>query len=260
MDNDCHPGQTKYYKVTTLSGYGEGEKSDAVSATTETVSNIPGTPAGINADPDGTTIAITWGHVSGAEYYKVYRSTSGAEGYQYVGSPYSNSYTDMGLQAYTTYYYQVSAGNSYGESARSTSASATTGAGGGGDDDGSSAAKALTFSPGIWMNGNLDDNFHAVWYKFTILDGSSIHCLMGKDIYGYGAPYTGDVSFEIYDSGLNLIENLDAGNGGTFDQPLGTNGFNYKKGTWTAGTWYVKVIPYGGNYESYKGSYAIFFY
>ena len=267
IDNECDPGQTRYYRVTALSADGESEKSAPVFATTVTVSNVPDTPTNVSATASGTTITITWTAVSNATSYYVYRADQEAGSYMSCGNAYSSSYTDMGLSENTTYYYKVTAYNSYGESAQSSYVSAQTGTnggsgggGGGGGAAGSSAATAITLfaSPAMWTDGALNNDSPAVWYSFHIPD-NGVYCLMGRDVYGYGPPYTGDVSFQIYDSGLNLIKTIDAGNGGNFDSPGGINDFNYIKGTWTPGTWYVKVVPYNGNYTTY-GTYAIYFY
>jgi hypothetical protein len=64
---------------------------------------------------------VTWGSVSDAAGYYVYRSTSYAGSYSQTGSSISStSYTDRELTAGTTYYYKVSAYNSYGISEQST--------------------------------------------------------------------------------------------------------------------------------------------
>lgn len=258
-DTECQPGETRYYRVTTLSEDGEGEKSDPVSATTETVSSVPSAPTNVAASADGTTITITWTTVSNATWYDILRADSEYGSYMSRGYSYSGSYTDMNLTSQMTYYYKVVAKNSYG-STESTSVSATTGTSSGGGSPGSQAATAITLSPSYstWTSGTLNADAPAVWYRFYITNSSSTYCLMGKDGYVF-SNYTGDVKFEIYDSGLNLIKTLDAGNGGSYESPGGVSGSNYQKGTWTSGYWYVKVVPYGG-YTSNYGTYAIYFY
>jgi fibronectin type 3 domain-containing protein len=257
-DNDCQPGQTKYYRITTLQDDEESEKSDHASATTETVMSNPSAPTGVAAQADGTTITVTWDPVSNAASYSVYRTPS-AGSTPYMGTVTSTTYVDMGLTPGTTYSYYIIALNSYGASENSTTASATAATSGGGTP-GSSAATAIELfsSAATWIDGTVNAATPAVWYRFYIPDNDT-YCLMGRDVWGYGAPYTGDVSFEIYDSGLTLIRTLDAGNGGSFESPGGSNGYNYQKGTWTPGWWYVKAVPYNGNTGSY-GTYAIYFY
>jgi hypothetical protein len=262
-DNDCQPGETRYYRIATVSADGEGEKSSPYSATTQPVSAAPSTPpTDVTATADGTTITITWTAVYGAASYEVFYATSEDGTYDYLGSSYSTSYTHVGLMADTIYYYKVSAYNSSGTSEQSETASATTGSASGGGEEtaGSQAAAAIELyasdpADPVWTEGTVDDGSPEVWYRFYIPDDST-YCLLGRDGYGYGDPYTGDVSFEIYDSGLTLITSIDAGNGGTLDSPGGINGYNYQKGAWTPGYWYVKVVPYYGSSENY-GSYAI---
>jgi hypothetical protein len=67
-DTDCQPGETRYYRITTVSEDGEGEKSAPVSATTETVSSAPSAPTNVAASADGTTITLSWTTVSNATW------------------------------------------------------------------------------------------------------------------------------------------------------------------------------------------------
>ncbi len=89
------------------------------------VTAAPVSLAATEASP--TSASLTWGTVSGATTYDLYRSTSaGTEG----STPYrtglaSASYTDTGLTAGTAYYYKVVAVNAQGESALSNEASLT---------------------------------------------------------------------------------------------------------------------------------------
>lgn len=81
-------------------------------------------PTGLAAGTvTSSTVPLTWGAVSGAASYKVYRNGT------IVSSPTTNSYTDSGLVANTSYTYQVSAADADGnESVSSTPVSATTAA------------------------------------------------------------------------------------------------------------------------------------
>jgi hypothetical protein len=71
-------------------------------------------------------LTVSWTAVTGATSYKVFRSASSDGTYSEIGTATSNSYTDSGLAAGTTYYYKVSAVNSGGESGQSGYTSATT--------------------------------------------------------------------------------------------------------------------------------------
>ena len=50
---------------------------------------------------------LTWDAVSGADYYRIYRSTSKTGTYKYVKSTRSTSYTDSNTKAGNNYYYKV---------------------------------------------------------------------------------------------------------------------------------------------------------
>jgi uncharacterized protein YjdB len=53
------------------------------------------------------SIKISWGKVSGAERYRVYRATSLSGTYERIADIKTNSFTDTGLTAGKTYYYKV---------------------------------------------------------------------------------------------------------------------------------------------------------
>ncbi|WP_443079812.1 chitinase [Streptomyces sp. P9-A4] len=82
---------------------------------------VPSTPAGLAAGTVTTgSVTLSWGAVSGATGYKVYRD--GADPQAVTGT----SATVTGLTADTAYQFQVAATNSAGESAKSTAVSART--------------------------------------------------------------------------------------------------------------------------------------
>jgi hypothetical protein len=72
----------------------------------------PATPTGLSATSQDGAIALDWGAVSGADTYRVYRSTS--SGVDASGSPMdtgigSADYTDETAENGTKYYYVVTA-------------------------------------------------------------------------------------------------------------------------------------------------------
>jgi endo-1,4-beta-xylanase len=88
---------------------------------------MPSTPTGVTATAaSSSSITVGWTTVTGAASYKVYRSSTSGGAYSLIGSPASNTYTDTGLSASTTYYYEVSAVNAGGESGQSGYVSVTT--------------------------------------------------------------------------------------------------------------------------------------
>jgi len=81
---------------------------------------VPAPPAGdeLHANSN-SSITITWPASAGATSYNLYRATaSGAEGSTPIASTTSTAYTDPNLSSTPTYFYQITAVSSAGESAR----------------------------------------------------------------------------------------------------------------------------------------------
>jgi hypothetical protein len=84
-------------------------------------------PANLTATGGNGQVALAWSASAGATSYNIYRGTvSGSEALLASGVT-STSYTNTGLTNGTTYYYQVTAVNASGESARSSEVSAIPG-------------------------------------------------------------------------------------------------------------------------------------
>jgi hypothetical protein len=116
------PGTAYTYHVeaTNLAG-----PSGPASVTVTTVTNAPTNLAAVGGI---SQVALSWTAPFGATSYNIYRGlTSGGEGATPVATGITiTSYTDPGLASATTYYYEVTAVDSGGESALSGEASATT--------------------------------------------------------------------------------------------------------------------------------------
>lgn len=146
-DNSVSSGTTYYYKVSAENGYGESSLSSYVSAKLGTSgggssATKPSTPTGLTATGNQSYIGLSWNSVSNASRYNVYRSTSAYGSFSLVKSTTSTSYTDSSVSSGMTYYYKISAENSYGESSLSSYVSAKPGTSGGGG--GSSTTKPST--------------------------------------------------------------------------------------------------------------------
>ncbi len=89
--------------------------------------SIPDTPSGLSVTGTGlTNLTLSWDVSDNATSYELYRSESVSGGYSEVYSGAAAGFLDEDLVYATTYYYQVSAANSAGESDPSTAASGTT--------------------------------------------------------------------------------------------------------------------------------------
>ncbi len=123
-DVTATPGQPYYYVVKAVDTGGASGASNEVNSTANS-SNVP-TPASLTAQIVGNQINLSWGSVGIATSYNLYRGTSpGGEGtIALVGGLTGTTYSDLSVQAGLSYYYQVTAVNNSGESARSVEASA----------------------------------------------------------------------------------------------------------------------------------------
>ena len=137
-DPNVAAGITYGYSVCAVNSVGQGPASTTATATYGS-GTLPA-PTGLvaTASSGSTQIGLGWNAVFGATSYKVYRGTSsGGEGATSIGTVYPTTppgpflaYTDSGPTSGTTYYYEVTALSSAGESGKSNEASATAGTAG----------------------------------------------------------------------------------------------------------------------------------
>lgn len=77
----------------------------------------PSKPAGLQVvERSATTDSLKWNSLSGADSFKIYRSTAKSGTYQLIKSQTVHTYRDQNLQAKTTYYYYIIALNKAGNS------------------------------------------------------------------------------------------------------------------------------------------------
>jgi hypothetical protein len=89
--------------------------------------SIPDTPSGLSVTGTGlTSLTLSWNVTDDATSYKLYRSETETGGYSEVYSGAAAGFLDDNLVYATTYYYQVSAANSGGESDPSAAVNGTT--------------------------------------------------------------------------------------------------------------------------------------
>jgi len=121
-DNSLSSGTTYYYKVAAYNNGGTGNKSGYAYATT-----LPSSPTSVTATANSESdITVSWGAVTGAIGYYIYRLTIASGTYDSVGTSETTSYADNSLLSGTTYYYNVAAYNSGGTGNQSNYASTTT--------------------------------------------------------------------------------------------------------------------------------------
>ncbi|RLF69769.1 MAG: hypothetical protein DRN55_09305, partial [Thermoplasmata archaeon] len=126
-DTGVTNGQRYYYKVSAVNVVGEGELSEEVSATPQTV---PSAPRNLIARAGEGYVVLTWeapaddggSPITG---YKIYRGTS--SGNETLLTTVGNvlTYNDTGLTNGQTYYYRISAVNGVGEGELSEEVNAT---------------------------------------------------------------------------------------------------------------------------------------
>ncbi len=103
-------GATHYYKVVAMRLNEKGKRvRGTVSAAQmiEVPSDIPLVTA-VGGGTNGMT--VQWSSVDGAQEYAVYRSTKKGKGYKKVTTTSLTSYTDIGTEPGSRYYYKVAAG------------------------------------------------------------------------------------------------------------------------------------------------------
>src|SRR5262249_4513512 len=115
-----------YYKVSALNANGESLPSLEAFATPHEGS-APTAPAGLLAVPGNGQVRLSWTGAAGASSYNVYRGTSpGGDGSTPIAMGILTPlYNDVAVANGTTYYYQVTAVNSFGESGPSNESSTT---------------------------------------------------------------------------------------------------------------------------------------
>jgi hypothetical protein len=130
-DTGLAPNTTYYYEVVAYNAFGDSAPSNVASAITPPAASIPADPSHLSASAvSSAQINLTWVRNSTDETgFKVLRSTDGVHFAQVGTAPAAaTTFSDTGLAASTTYYYEVVASNHTGDSAPSNIASATTAA------------------------------------------------------------------------------------------------------------------------------------
>jgi fibronectin type 3 domain-containing protein len=122
IDTDVTNGTAYYYVVAAFDNVGDGPNTTEKSATPAVPTVKPPSPSPIWGKRGDGQVALGWRASEGATSYNVKRSTASPSfggTFTTITSPTGTSFTDTGLTYGVTYYYVVSAKNSFGESADS---------------------------------------------------------------------------------------------------------------------------------------------
>jgi fibronectin type 3 domain-containing protein len=121
-DSGLANGVNYYYTITAKNLVGKSADSTPVGVTPI---GPPAAPGAVTASPADSQITLSWAASGGATGYNLKRSTTAGGPYTVIGAGIATTgFTDTGLTNQTTYYYVVSAANSYGESPDSAEISA----------------------------------------------------------------------------------------------------------------------------------------
>jgi len=137
VDTGVANGVTYYYQLAAQPSGNEACASVPSTCTSVTPAaqacTPPAAPTGVTAAAAGATqINLSWGAVSGATEYRVYRAATSGGPYTQVGTAATTSFANTGLTCGTTYYYVVRSYTSC-ESGNSVQVSAATSACSGGN-------------------------------------------------------------------------------------------------------------------------------
>lgn len=178
-DTDLVTGTTYYYVVTYTDDLGTSVNSRELKVSTVAVT-VPA-PSQISVENSyANAIQLHWNSVVGADSFNLYRSGSPDGTYTLVTNTTGDTYTDTGLTAGTTYYYELSSVNAAGESSRSAPFQAAT-------DSGTST---IITNKTTWYD--VDGN--------PINAGSGDIIQVGDTYYWYGSSSSGPFDVNVYSS------------------------------------------------------------
>src|SRR5579859_164591 len=169
-------------------------------------------PLGLNLQANAnSSITVTWAPTPTATSYHVYRGTAaGGEGATPIATTTSPNYTDSGLSGTPIYFYEVTAVNSSGESARSSEDASKTPppVGTGGSTPGVASGSSLVFYGKDALLGGFDW-FQTLTGWFPELLGSSGSISPGQQVVDMAYATEGTMTFNdvvVPTSGLYTVD------------------------------------------------------
>jgi fibronectin type 3 domain-containing protein len=121
VDSGLTGGAIYFYRITVVTTTGESDQSAFAGATVSSDSSPPTVPTFFDGDAvtdDPEQLNLTWrapsededgGELTGLSSYQIYRAASSSGTFELVGTSTEAAFTDTGLAAVTTYFYQVEA-------------------------------------------------------------------------------------------------------------------------------------------------------
>lgn len=235
-------------------GFGTPAAQAQMRASGAAACNVPAPPGEeLTANPD-SSITITLTASAGATSYNIYRSTtSGAEGNTPYATSTATTYVDKNLSATPTYFYELTAVNSCGESARTPEDASKTPppVGTGGNVAGVASGNSLVFYCKDALLGGFDW-FQTLTGWFPQVLGSSAALSPGGRVVDMAYASEGSMTFNdvvVPASGLYTVTWRYAFQGGLFP---GVN--NRQMGLEVNGTVITSTerFPITGNFETYQ--------
>ncbi|MFZ5973781.1 MAG: fibronectin type III domain-containing protein [Bacillota bacterium] len=234
-------GQRYYYKVRAYAGAG-GVTAYSAFSSVVSANLVLGTPQSVKASRASYAgVKISWGAVSLATGYQVYRSTSESGTYARVASTASTSYVDNGVTAGNRYYYKVRA---YAPAGSTTVYSAF-----------SSAVSVLLRVPSYTASASDETVTEAYYVSISITNTGDRTMRIGY------AGYLEDNDYDSYDRDLRLVNSSTHQEISYLDIPAGQQA-NVTFGIIDGPTWYdanskiYYLFAYDGiGYMAYTSNY-----
>lgn len=163
-DTGLANGSTYYYEIAAVNDSGTSACSSEVSCTPSSTGSVPAAPT-LTATAGNAQVSLTWTAITGATGYNIYRGSGGQTATEIATGLTSTTYTDLNLANGVTYYYTVTAVNSYGPSNSSNQVVLTPLA---------TSSSLITWGAAQNMSGNSDVSTTGVLFDAATFYGAAV--------------------------------------------------------------------------------------